>query len=339
MIKDAISKIIQKQDLTETEMIQAMDEIMSGGASPAQIGAFITALRMKGETIAEITGAAKVMRKKAAKVHVKSGSVVVDTCGTGGDQAHTFNISTTSAFVVAATGLTVAKHGNRSVSSKCGSADLLMTLGVNIQAEIQRVEECINEIGIGFLFAPMMHSAMKHAIGPRREIGIRTIFNVLGPLTNPAGATSQLIGVYSETLTDPLASVLGNLGTKHAFVVHGSDGLDEITLTGDTYVSELKNGHVSSFELDPKDYGLEYCKKEDLLGGDSNENAAIATKILKGEKGPKRDVVVLNAAVAITAGDKTDNIADGIKAAEEAIDSGAAYEKLEKLIELTNKGA
>ena len=337
MIKDAINKVIQNQDLTETEMVQTMDEIMSGNASPAQIGAFITALRMKGETIAEITGAAKVMRKKAAKVQVKNDSVVVDTCGTGGDQAHTFNISTTSAFVVAATGLTVAKHGNRSVSSKCGSADLLMTLGVNIQAEIQRVEECLNEIGIGFLFAPMMHSAMKHAIGPRREIGIRTIFNVLGPLTNPAGAHSQLIGVYSGSLTEPLASVLGNLGTRHAFVVHGSDGLDEITLTGKTYVSELKHGNVSSFELDPKDYGLDYCEKEDLLGGDSNENAKITTKILNGEKGSKRDVVVLNSAVAITAGDKTENIAAGIKAAEEAIDSGAAFEKLAKLIELTNK--
>ena len=281
MIKEAINKVIQNQDLTETEMVETMDEIMSGNASRAQIGAFITALRMKGETIAEITGAAKVMRKKAAKIQVAGDSVVVDTCGTGGDQAHTFNISTTSAFVVAATGLTVAKHGNRSVSSKCGSADLLMTLGVNIQAEIQRVEECLNEIGIGFLFAPMMHSAMKYAIGPRREIGIRTIFNVLGPLTNPAGAHSQLIGVYSQALTDPLASVLGNLGTRHAFVVHGSDGLDEITLTGKTFVSELKYGNISSFELDPKDYKMDYCEKEDLLVGDSKDNAEITTKILK----------------------------------------------------------
>jgi anthranilate phosphoribosyltransferase len=337
MIKETINKVIQNQDLTETEMVETMDEIMSGNASPAQIGAFITALRMKGETIAEITGAAKVMRKKAAKIQVAGDSVVVDTCGTGGDQAHTFNISTTAAFVVAAAGLTVAKHGNRSVSSKCGSADLLMTLGVNIQAEIQRVEECLNEIGIGFLFAPMMHSAMKYAIGPRREIGIRTIFNVLGPLTNPAGAHSQLIGVYSQALTDPLASVLGNLGTNHAFVVHGSDGLDEITLTGKTFVSELKYGNISSFELDPKDYGMDYCEKEDLLGGDSKENAEISTKILKGEKGAKRDVVVLNAAVAITAGERAENISAGIKAAKEAIDSGAAFEKLSKLIELTNK--
>ncbi len=279
------------------------------------------------------------MRNKAAKVNVADkNAVVVDTCGTGGDGAHTFNISTTAAFVVTAAGLTVAKHGNRSVSSKCGSADLLMTLGVNIQAEIQRVEECLNDIGIGFLFAPMMHRAMKYAIGPRREIGIRTIFNVLGPLTNPAGAHSQLIGVYSAHLTEPIASVLGNLGADHAFVVHGSDGLDEITLTGKTYVSELKYGSVSSFELDPKDYGMDYCTKEELVGGGSEENAKITTSILKGEKGAKRDIVLLNAAVAITAAGKTDNIPAGIRAAEEAIDSGGAYEKLQRLVELTNKG-
>jgi anthranilate phosphoribosyltransferase len=336
MIKDAISKVVTGEDLTEPEMLDTMNEIMSGDASPAQIGAFITALRMKGETIAEITGAAKVMREKAAKINVSTSSVVVDTCGTGGDQSHTFNISTTAAFVVSAAGLTVAKHGNRSVSSKSGSADLLMSLGVNIQAEIQKVEECLNTIGIGFLFAPMMHSAMKHAIGPRREIGIRTIFNVLGPLTNPAGAKSQLIGVYSEKLTDPLANVLGNLGADHAFVVHGSDGLDEITLTGKTYVSEIKYGNVKSFELDPNHYDMEYCSKEDLLGGEADENAIITRDILKGGKGPKRDIVVLNAAAAIVAGGKAENIHYGITAAEDAIDSGAAFEKLEKLIEVTN---
>jgi anthranilate phosphoribosyltransferase len=318
-------------------MVETMDEIMSGNASPAQIGAFITALRMKGETIAEITGAARVMREKAVKIKVAGDGAVVDTCGTGGDQSHTFNISTTAAFVVAGAGLKVAKHGNRSVSSKCGSADLLISLGVNLQAGIERVEECLNEIGICFLFAPMMHGAMKYAIGPRREIGIRTIFNILGPLTNPAGARSQLIGVYKKELTEPLASVLGNLGADHAFVVHGNDGLDEITLTDKTYVSELKYGNVSSFELDPKDYSMDYCSDSDLLGGYSEDNARITTKILKGEKGPKRDIVILNSAVAITAGGRTENISDGIKIAEESIDSGAAEEKLRRLVELTNK--
>ncbi len=339
MIKDAISKVVQAQDLTETEMVETMMEVMSGDATPAQIGAFITALRMKGETIAEITGAAKVMRQKATKVNVSRDATIVDTCGTGGDQSHTFNISTTAAFVVAATVLTVAKHGNRSVSSKCGSADLLMSLGVNIQADVRLVEECLNEIGIGFLFAPLMHGAMKYAIGPRREIGIRTVFNVLGPLTNPAGAQSQLIGVYSQKLTEPLASVLGNLGANHAFVVHGSDGLDEVTLTGKTHVSELKFGSVTSYELDPKDYGMEYCSKDDLIGGESAENAEITKRVLNGgEKGAKRGVVLLNAALAITSGGGADNIGAGIKAAAEAIDSGAAFEKLQKLVEMTNLG-
>ncbi|MFC1856285.1 anthranilate phosphoribosyltransferase [Thermodesulfobacteriota bacterium] len=336
MIKEAIGKAVTGQDLTEPEMVETMNEIMSGNATQAQIGAFITALRMKGETIAEITGAAKVMREKATTINVTSDNVIVDTCGTGGDESNTFNISTTAAFVVSAAGLTVAKHGNRSVSSKCGSAEVLMSLGVNIEADKTRVEKCINEIGIGFLFAPLMHGAMKHAIGPRREIGIRTIFNILGPLTNPAGAKAQIIGVYNKNLTEPLASVLGNLGVDHAFVVHGSDGLDEVTLTGKTFVSEIKYGNVSSFELDPEHYKMTLCSAEDLRGDDAAKNAEITRSILKGEKGPKREIVVLNAALAITAAGKAENIHYGVTAAEEAIDSGAAYEKLEKLIEMTN---
>ncbi len=336
MIKEAIAKVIEKKDLTEDEMIATMREIMEGEATQAQIASFITALRMKGETVAEITGAAMVMREKALKVKTRA-SVVVDTCGTGGDESFTFNISTAAAFVAAGAGLTVAKHGNRSVSSKSGSADVLRSLGVNIEAEVERVEECLDAIGIGFLFAPMMHGAMKHAIGPRREIGIRTIFNILGPLTNPAGAQYQVLGVYRSELTEVLANVLKNLGSARAFVVSGNDGLDEITLTTETKVSELKDGEVKTYSIKPEDFGMTRCKLFELQGGDPDDNAGIIREILRGEKGPKRDVVVLNAAAAIAASGIAKDIMDGIKIAEQAIDSGKALDKLERLIEITNK--
>ncbi|MBI5747496.1 MAG: anthranilate phosphoribosyltransferase [Nitrospinae bacterium] len=336
MIREAIAKVIEKKNLTEAEMVGTFDEIMSGGASPAQIGAFITALRMKGETIEEITGAARVMREKALHIKTKA-KMIVDTCGTGGDESGTFNISTTAAFVAAGAGLTVAKHGNKSVSSKSGSADVLRSLGVNIEVEVSHVERCLDEIGIGFLFAPLLHGAMKHAIGPRREIGIRTIFNILGPLTNPAGAHSQVLGVYDAKLTEPLSRVLQNLGSTHVFVVHGADGLDEITLTGKTYISELKYGEIGNYEILPEDFGFKRCKKEELLGGDSETNARITLDILKGENGPHRDIVLLNAGAAIVAGGKAKDLREGLKAASESIDSGMAMKKLDGLRRLTNE--
>ncbi len=336
MIKDAISKLIKNQDLTESEMIEVMNEIMTGAASPGQIGAFITALRIKGETVAEITGAARVMREKVTKIEVRD-KKVVDTCGTGGDETMTFNISTAAAFVAAGAGLTVAKHGNRSVSSRSGSADVLKALGVNIEAEVKRVEECLKEIGIGFLFAPMLHGAMKYAAPVRREIGIRTIFNILGPLTNPAGARCQVIGVYDDSLTDILGKVLSNLGSEHAFVVRGEDGLDEITLAAETKVTELKNGTLRTYHIKPEDFGFKRCKLEDLKGGDPAQNAEIIRAILKGKKGPQQDIVLLNAAAAIAAGGMANSIEEGIAAARGSIDSGAALDKLNKLVEMTNK--
>lgn len=335
MIKEAIAKVVEKVDLSEKEMESTMDEIMSGEATPAQIGSLITALRMKGETVEEIAGAARVMRQKA--VQIKSSSkLLVDTCGTGGDRSHTFNISTAAAFVVAGVGLKVAKHGNRSVSSQCGSADVLETLGVNIEAKGEVVEKCLEEAGIAFLFAPLLHGAMKYAIGPRREMGIRSIFNVLGPLTNPAQAQAQVIGVYDDKLTEPLAQVLGRLGSKHAFVVHGSDGLDEITLTGETRISELKEGKVTTYQIKPEEFALKPCGENDLLGGDKQNNANILQEVLKGAGGPRQDIVIINSAAAIVAGEKAKDFKEGIKLARESIDSGAAKEKLEKLIEISN---
>jgi anthranilate phosphoribosyltransferase len=336
MIKEAISKVVNGTDLTEDEMISVMNEIMSGGASPAQIGSFITALRLKGETVPEITGAARVMRDKATKVDAPAGNVI-DTCGTGGDESMTFNISTASAFVAAGAGVIVAKHGNRSVSSKSGSADVLRSLGVNIEAEVTRVEECMTEAGIGFLFAPMLHGAMKYAAPVRREIGLRTIFNILGPLTNPAGADRQLLGVYDPALTDLLAMVLANLGTTHAFVVRGEDGLDEITLTDETKVTELKDGAIRTYHIKPEDFGFKRCSPDDLKGGGPDENAAIILDIFKGKPGPCRDIVLLNSAAAITVGGKAGSIEEGIAAAHGVIDSGGALEKLEKLKEITNR--
>ncbi|MFH2011303.1 MAG: anthranilate phosphoribosyltransferase [Pseudomonadota bacterium] len=335
MISKAIEKVIEGINLSETEMVEVMNQIMGGEATPAQIASFITALRMKGETVEEITGAARVMREKAIKIKTNS-PIVIDTCGTGGDGANTFNISTTSAFVAAGAGITVAKHGNRSVSSNCGSADVLKALGVNIEADTNTVERCLNENGIGFLFAPLLHGAMKYAIGPRREIGIRTVFNILGPLTNPAEASVQLIGIYSKELTEKIAAVLCNLGSKHAFVVHGEDGLDEISLTTKTKVSELKNGKVDTYWIKPEDFNMKPCRSEDLLGGNPEENAGITLGVLKGEKGPKRDIVLLNTAAAIVAGGKAETFAEGIMVAEESIDSGSAMKKLDGLVRMSN---
>lgn len=334
MIKEAIGKIVERVDLTETEAEGVMREITEGAATPAQIASYITALRMKGESVSEITGSARVMREKSLHVRVDD-PLVVDTCGTGGDRMQTFNISTTVAFVVAGAGVTVAKHGNRSVSSSCGSADVLKTLGIRIDLPPDRVEACINEIGIGFLFAPLFHVAMKHAVVPRQETGIRTIFNILGPLTNPARASIQVLGVFSPDLTDLLAQVLLNLGSRHCFIVHGMDGLDEITITGKSRVSEGKGGRVAAYHLEPKDFQLSEGSVKDLIGGNAEVNAGILLSILKGEKGPKREVVLMNAAPALVAAGKAKTLQEGLALAEESIDSGIALGKLDRLREMT----
>jgi len=336
MIKEAIAKAVAKTDLTEAEAEAVMREIMQGEATDAQIAAYITALRMKGETVEEITGSARVMREKAVPVKLDA-KYQVDTCGTGGDMAHTFNISTTAAFVVAGAGVTVAKHGNRSVSSKSGSADVLQALGINIEIPSHRVEECMKEVGIAFLFAPLMHQAMKYAIGPRREVGIRTIFNVLGPLTNPAKVTAQIMGVYAAELTSSLAQALGNLGAVRAFVVHGMDGLDEITITDKTKVSEFKDGAVKDYFIHPSDFGMTSGKVVDLRGGDGKDNAAITVEILGGRTGTRRDIVLLNAAAGLVASGRATEFKEGITMAAESIDSGSALKKLEQLKAFTNR--
>jgi len=336
MIKEAIAKITERIDLTEIEAEDVMREIMEGVATSAQIASYITALRMKGESLSEICGSARVMREKSTKIRVND-SNVVDTCGTGGDQKQTFNISTTVAFVLAGAGVTVAKHGNRSVSSLCGSADVLKALGVKIDIPSDRVEACVNEIGIGFLFAPLFHGAMKYAAIPRQEIGIRTLFNILGPLTNPAGASVQVMGVFSAGLTDLLAQVLLNLGSQHCFVVHGIDGLDEITITGKSRISEGKEGRVASYFIEPEEVGLPMGKPADLGGGDPDVNAAVLNAILKREKGPRRDIVLMNAAPALVAVGRAKNMKDAVALAEESLDAGKALEKLSALREMTNR--
>ena len=338
MIKDAIIKLADRTDLSEKEAEEVMLEIMDGAATPSQIAAYLMGLGMKGETVEEIAGSARAMRSRATKIRAAD-PLVVDTCGTGGDRANTFNISTTAAFVVAGGALTVAKHGNRSVSSRSGSADVLAALGVRIDLPTEAVQDCVNELGIGFLFAPLFHGAMKHCAAPRQEMGVRTLLNVLGPLTNPAGATIQVLGVYDEGLTELLAKVLIHLGTKHCFLVHGMDGLDEITLTDRTRVSEGKSGVVSNYYLDPSDFGLERVRLRDLAGGTAEENAHITREILRGRKGPKRDVVCLNAAPAFVAGRKVKTLQEGFELGGRIIESGAAIEKLERLIEFTNRHA
>jgi anthranilate phosphoribosyltransferase len=336
-MKDYLQKLIDRRDLTSAETSAVFDLIMSGQATQAQIGAFLVALRMKGETVDEIAGGAASMRQHAVFVDA-GGLPVVDTCGTGGDGLHTFNISTTAAFVVAGAGVPVAKHGNRAISSQCGSADVLAALGVNIDVPTDVVEESIREAGIGFLFAPKLHPAMKHAMGPRRELGVRTIFNMLGPLTNPAGAKGQILGVFSAELTEPFAHVLRLLGSRRAFIVHGLDGMDEITTTARTRVSELADGQVRTYELDPAEYTGDYAEAASLAGGDAAFNASITRGVLGGAQGAPRDIVCLNAAAGIAAGGKAGTLREGWRLAQESIDSGRARAALEKLIECTQRG-
>lgn len=335
MIKEAIEQIVGRTDLTEACTRGVFEEIMSGLATPAQIGAFATALRMKGETVNEITGAAKVMREKSLKIHMAGSGPLLDTCGTGGSGIDTFNISTVVAFVAAGAGLKVAKHGNRGASSQCGSADVLEALGVNLDISTTRIKECINKIGIGFIYAPLFHSAMKYAVIPRKEIGIRTIFNLLGPLSNPANATSQVLGVYDAKLTETIAAVLKNLGCRRALVVCGMDGLDEITITEKTKITELYKGRSKTYFVSPEKFGIKRSKLVKIKGGNAKENANILLSILEGERGPRRDIVLLNAAAALVAGFKAESFREGIGLAEDSIDSGAAAEKLSCLIAMT----
>ena len=334
-IREAIAKLVNRISLSEAETVDVMNQIMTGETSPLQVAAFLTALRMKGENVEEITGAARVMREKAHRVNVGQ-KTVLDTCGTGGDQKGTFNISTTTAFVLAGAGVNVAKHGNRSVSSQSGSADVLGALGVKVDAPKERVEQCIANIGIGFLFAPLLHEAMKYAVQPRRDIGIRTIFNLLGPLTNPAMATHQLIGIYSGEMVGMIAQVLRNLGSSRAMVVHGLEGLDEISLCGPTKVAELRNGEVKEYTIEPEQFSFERCRLEELHGGNPQESAVIVRAILDGKKGPPRDVVLLNSGAALYVSGSAETIASGIKVAADSIDSGKARRKLAQLVELSN---
>ncbi len=336
-LRAAIAKVINGQDLSREEAGAAMDAIMDGAATPAQIGSYLTALRMKGETADEIAGSAQSMRRHVVPVTVDlgAGEVLVDTCGTGGDGKHTFNISTTAAFVVAGAGVRVAKHGNRAASSRSGSADLLLALGGNLDLDAAQVAECIEDVGIGFLYAVKHHPAMRHAIGPRRELGQRTIFNLLGPLTNPANAGHQLLGVYDPALTATLAEVLRALGSRAAYVVHGADGLDELTTTGVNRVSALRDGVVTTFDFDPATIGLARARLDDLLGGEPEQNAAITREVLGGyDRGPRRDIVLLNAAAALSL--ETGDWAAGLAQAATAIDSGAALSTLDNWVGMTN---
>jgi anthranilate phosphoribosyltransferase len=336
MIRECLTRLIQKKDLEEEEMSALVGEIMSGNVTDAQIGAILAALASKGETFAELAGAARAMRRKAVRIQTNA-DVVVDTCGTGGDGLHTFNISTTAAFVVAGCGVTVAKHGNRSVSSKCGSADLLEALGVNLEVGPEVVEEAVREIGIGFLFAPRFHGAMRHAARARKELGVRSIFNMLGPLTNPAGANCQLIGVYAPELTEMFAQALKLLGSKHVFVVHGHDGLDEISVCAPTRISELKDGQIRTRDISPEQLLGRKAVPEDMTGGSPVENAQITRNILEGEAGPKRDVVVVNAGAALVAAGVARDFQEGIGMAKSSIDEGRAGQKLEALIRFTKE--
>jgi len=334
MIKEAINLLVNNISLTEPEMALCMSDIMEGKATDSQIGAVLTALRIKGETVEEITGAARMMRKMATTIKAPEG--VLDTCGTGGDMSHTFNISTTTAFVVAGAGTPVAKHGNRSVSSQSGSADVLEALGVKIDLQPDRVEKCLFETGFGFLFAPLFHPAMKYAIGPRRDMGIRTIFNILGPITNPAGAKRQILGVFAGKLTDTLAQVLGNLGAVDAIVVHGEDGLDEVSLSGKTKVSRFRDEKVENFQIEPEDFGIWRSDIDSIRGGTKEENAVITLSVLRGEKGPKRDIILMNSAVALIAAGKSTDFKTAFSMATASIDSGMALKKLEEVKKVSN---
>lgn len=335
-IKKAIARVVEKKDLTAPEMHSVFASIMGGKATPSQIGAFITALRMKGESVDEITAAAKVMREKAVKIRPGAG-VIVDTCGTGGTGTRVFNVSTASAFVLAGCGVKVAKHGNRSASSSCGSADVLEELGVNINLPFKATEKMVKEIDLGFMFAPLFHGAMKYAIGPRKEIGVRTIFNLLGPLCNPAGASYQVMGVYDPDLTEVIAKVLKKLGARRAFVVHGAGPLDEVSISGKTKVSELKSGRVRTYYVSPGDFGIKRSPLKDVKGGSPKKNAAMIKKVLKGAKGPARDIVLANAALALVACGKAKGLKSGVEKAACSIDSGEAMEKLRQLVRAGKK--
>ncbi len=347
VIIEAIRTLVERRDLTRLEAAAAMDAIMSGAATHAQVAAFLTALRMKGETVEELIGFAEVMRLKVARVRTRSEveaaltgtdrEMLIDTCGTGGDASGTFNVSTATAFVVAGAGLKVAKHGNRSVSSLCGSADVVETLGINLDLPPAKVAQCIDEVGIGFLYAPLLHTAMKHVMPARREMGIRTVFNLLGPLTNPAGANAQVIGVYARGLVEPLARVLAELGTIRAFVVHGADGLDEISTAGESWIAEVHEGLVRTTMVRPEDFGVGRATIADLRGGDREENAEIIRRILAGEPGAKRDIVVVNAAAALVAGGRARDFKEGAQLAAHAVDSGAALGKLQALTGLSQR--
>ena len=334
MIQKAIARLVEHHDLTRAETSAVMTEIADGGATPAQVGAFLAALRIKGETVDEIAGAAEVMRARADAIHVER-KVFVDTCGTGGDGQNTFNISTTASFAVAGAGVSVAKHGNRSVSSRCGSADVLANLGVNVEASKEVVERCIEEIGIGFLFAPRLHPAFKAVAGIRRELGVRSIFNLLGPLSNPAGARHQVMGVYEPRWVPVIGGVLGALGSAHAFVVHG-EGLDEIAVTGMTHVAEVREGSCERYAVLPEDLGVRRWEKRDLAGGDAELNGRILRDVLEGQKGGPRDAALVNAAAALVAGGAATDLREGVRLAAEALDHGSALEKLERLREMSH---
>jgi anthranilate phosphoribosyltransferase len=337
MLKRFIAKVVDGINLSEEEAREAMAFIMEGEVHPTQIASFITALRMKGETIQEITGFAHTMRGKAVRIRSKEGEAIVDTCGTGGDGKGTFNISTAVAFVAAGGGCTVAKHHNRSVSSQCGSADVLEALGVSYALSPERAEECLQEFGLAFLFAPTFHPATKHAMVPRKEIGIRTIFNLLGPLTNPAGATIHLAGLYREDLLQPIAEVMRKLGSRSAFVVHSEDHCDEISITGKTTVCQLKDGSIRVYPIEPEMVGLKRAKLEEIQGGTPKKNADIMLQVLQGEPGPPRDVVLFNAAAVFVAAEKVSNLKDGVELARESIDSRRAMKKFEELIQFSKR--
>ena len=336
-MKEILAKLVEGKDLTKEEAMKAQELILTGQATEAQIACFLTALRMKGETLDEITGLAAVLRNKANTISPKVADYV-DFVGTGGDCTYTFNVSTTSAFVVAAAGLPVAKHGNRSISSRSGAGDVLEALGVNITAEPELVKKCVDEVGIGFMFAQLFNKSMKYVGQARKEMGIRTVFNILGPLANPSRAKNMVVGVYSPKLTEQVAKAMARLGVERAFVVSGADHMDEITLTGATTVSEIKDGEVTTFEITPEQFGLKSCSLSELQGGDGMENAKITKAVLTGEeKGAKRDIVLLNAGATLYIGGVAESIAEGVKLAAETIDTGAAYKKLEELVTVSNR--
>ncbi|MBX5475861.1 MAG: anthranilate phosphoribosyltransferase [Clostridia bacterium] len=338
MIESYLKKVVAGEDLNELEAETAMTAIMAGQVRDVLIAAYLTALRAKGESVAEIVGSARAMRRAATHVQTRH-PLVVDTCGTGGDGRGTFNISTTAAFVVAAAGVPVAKHGNRSVSSRAGSADVLEALGANLNLDAAKVGACLDAVGFGFLFAPLLHSAMKHAAPVRRALGFRTIFNILGPLTNPAGAASQVVGVYEARLAPVLAEVLNGLGTRRSLVVHSEDGLDEISISAPTLVYEADGADVRGYRIRPEDFGLRRAPLAAVTGGDAADNAAIARDVLAGKPGPARDIVLLNAGAALYAGGRAETIAEGVRLAADAIDSGAARRTLERFIAFTHRVA